>query len=219
MIESLLHFNNPNDLTRDEVEGVSWTVNGTVSSSQDGRFGNCLSLNGDGYLQNNTIDLSLDKEWTLDMWIYAIHFGGDQPSVSIKCPSKRTIKQGMYASNHFFFIATNKSKWVSYDLGLPNGEWFHFALVNSSSLLYGFVNGIKKFEHDNTDINLLNSPDVLIGYTYDYNKFNGLIDEFRISNKALWTSDFTPPATESEYHQATKYIYIDKNNTVMGMKE
>ena len=219
MIKSLLHFNNPNDLTRDEVEGVSWTVNGTVSSSQDGRFGNCLSLNGDGYLQNNTIDLSLDKEWTLDMWIYASNFYGDQPFVSIKCPSNSNIKQGMYAFNHFFFIATKSNSWVSYDLGAPNGEWFHFALVNSSSLLYAFVNGIKKFEHDNTNINLLNSPEVLIGYVYSRNKFIGLIDEFRISNKALWTSDFTPPATESEYHQAPKYIYIDKNNTVMGMKE
>lgn len=211
MIESLLHFNNPDDLAKDEIEGVSWTVNGTVSSSQDGRFGNCLSLNGNGYLQNNTIDLSLDKEWTLDMWIYASNFGGDQPSVSIKCPTKRTIKQGMYASNHFFFIATKSNSWVSYDLGLPNSEWFHFALVNSSSLLYGFVNGIKKFEHDNTNINLLNSPDVLIGYLYNYNKFIGLIDEFRISNKALWTSDFTPPATESEYHQATKWTKLADN--------
>ena len=95
MIESLLHFNNPDDLAKDEVEGVSWTVNGTVSSSQDGRFGNCLSLNGDGYLQNNTIDLSLDKEWTLDMWIYASNFGGSQPSVSIKCPSNRTDRKSV----------------------------------------------------------------------------------------------------------------------------
>ena len=83
MIKSLLHFNNPNDLTKDEVSGVPWTVNDTVASSQDGKFGNCLSPNGNGYLQNNTIDLSLDKEWTLDMWVYADSYYGSQPVFSI----------------------------------------------------------------------------------------------------------------------------------------
>lgn len=97
MIKSLLHFNNPNNLTKDEIKGVSWTVNGTVSSSQDGKFGNCLSMTGNGYLQNNTIDLSLDKKWTLDMWVYADSYYGSQPVFSISSgehPSRGILIEG-----------------------------------------------------------------------------------------------------------------------------
>lgn len=216
MIKSLLHFNNPDDLTRDEIKGVPWTVNGTVSSSQDGKFGNCLSITGNGYLQNNTIDLSLDKKWTLDMWVYANAFTGDRAFLSVKSATGSTPRRGIFNEGNELLIATNSNSWATYSLGLPTYEWVHFALVNSSSLLYAFVNGIKKVEHDNTDINLLNSPEVLIGLDRTGSFFRGLVDEFRISDKALWTSDFTPPMHEAN---VSKFIYIDKNNTVMGMRE
>lgn len=67
MVKSMLHFNNPDNLTKDIIHGVPWTVNGRVVSSQNGKFRNCLFLNGNGYLQNNTIDLSLciDKNNTV----------------------------------------------------------------------------------------------------------------------------------------------------------
>lgn len=222
MIKSLLHFNNPDDLTKDEV-GVSWQVKGTVASSQDGKFGNCLSLARNNYLQNNTIDLSLDKEWTLDMWVYLPindSYSSDICFFSIKSEGGNQPRLGIFVDYDALNLAIKSpNSFAQYRLGLPVKAWFHFALVNTSSLLYAFVNGVKKAEHNSKAINLVNSPEVLIGKDRRGNGFTGLIDEFRISNKALWTSDFTPPATESEYHQAPKYIYIDKNNTVMGMKE
>lgn len=216
MIKSLLHFNNPDNLTKDEVRGVPWKVNGTVASSQDGKFKNCLSMTGSGYLQNNTIDLSLDKAWTLDMWVYANAFTGDRAFFSVRSAQGNTPRQGIFNEGDTLYIATKSNSWATYSLGLPVNEWVHFALVNSSSLLYAFVNGIKKVEQDNTNVILLNSPEVLIGRDRTGSNFTGLVDEFRILDEALWTSDFTPPA--NEYHQA-KYIFIDKNNTVMGMKE
>ena len=216
MIKSLLHFNNPNDLTKDEIKGVPWKVVGTVASSQDGKFGTCLSMTGNGYLQNNTIDLSLDKKWTLDMWVYANAFTGDRAFFSVRSASGNTPIRGIFNEGNDLFIATNSNSWATHSLGLPTHEWVHFALVNSSSLLYAFVNGVKQVEHDNTDINLLNSPEVLIGLDRTGSSFRGLVDDFRISDSALWTSDFTPPTHEAS---TGKYIYIDKNNTVMGMRE
>ena len=216
MIKSLLHFNNSNNLTKDEIKGVPWKVNGTVASSQDGRFRNCLSLNGNGYLQNNTIDLSLDKEWTLDMWVYANFYGNDKSFFSVKSAYGIKHRRGIFTEGNDLFIATNSNSWATYSLGLPTNTWVHFALVNTSSLLYAFVNGVKKAEHDNTNVNLINSPEVLIGLDRTGNNFIGLVDEFRISDEALWTSDFTPPTYETSL---LKYIFIDKNNTVMGMKE
>lgn len=216
MVKSLLHFNNPNDLIKDEVKGVPWQVKGTVASSQNGKFGRCLSLKGNGYLQNNTIDLSLDKEWTLDMWVYSSSFGSDASFFSIKSNSGNSPRQGIFVEMEDLYVATKSNSWATYRLELPTNAWFHFALVSTSSLLYAFVNGVKKAEHNSINVNLLNSPEVLIGLDRTGSMFNGLVDEFRISDEVLWTSNFTPPTHE---FYTNKFIYIDKNNTVMGMKE
>ena len=209
MIKSLLHFNNPDDLAKDEVKGVSWQVDGTVLSSQDGKFGNCLSLTGRGYLYNSKIDLSLDKEWTLDMWVY---------SEVLKYQTFFEIGTAIHVERGNLKIQLSSMDYWEKSLNLPLNSWAHFALVNQSQTLYAFVNGVKQVERTNQDI--YRSPytiETRLGSSENTEDgFVGLIDEVRISDEALWTSDFTPPATE--YHQ-DKFIYIDKNNTVMGMKE
>lgn len=214
MIKSLLHFNNPNDLTKDEIKGVPWKVVGTVASSQDGKFGNCLYLNGNGYLQNNTIDLSLDKEWTLDMWVYADSYYGSQPVFSIS--SGESPSRGILIEGGKLYVAVNNS-WRTFSLDFPISQWVHFSLVNSLQELYAFVNGIRKVKLSNNQVTLGGTPEILLGSDRTISTyFSGLIDEFRISDKALWTSDFTPPTYETSL---LKYIFIDKNNTVMGMRE
>ena len=213
MIKSLLHFNNPNDLTKDEIKGVPWQVVGTVASSQDGKFGTCLSMNGNGYLQNNTIDLSLDKEWTLDMWVYASSFGSIQPVFSIS--SGESPSRGILIEEGKLYVAVNNS-WNIFSLNFPISQWVHFSLVNSLQELYAFVNGIRKVKLSNNKVTLGGTSEILLGSDRTVSStFKGFIDEFRISDKALWTSDFTPPTHEAP---TGKYIYIDKNNTVMGMR-
>lgn len=211
MIKSLLHFNNPNDLDKDEVKGVPWRENGTVLSSQDGKFGNCLSITRDGYLYAKAIDLfSLAKEWTLDMWVYQEVSKPYQPFLA--------IGSDIFIKDDELCVFLGGSNYWTKSLNLPVNRWVHFALVNQSQTLYAFVDGVKQIERTNQDIvhNTFNK-EIRLGSSRNVAYgFIGLIDEVRISDEALWTSDFTPPATE--YHQ-DKFIYIDKNNTVMGMKE
>lgn len=217
MIKSLLHFNNPDNLTKDEVRGVPWKVNGTVSSSQDGKFNNCLSMTGNGYLQNNTIDLSLGKEWTLDMWFYGASFSGTNSQSLFSIRSSYPPRVGIFLENDALIFGLSNDTWEYHTLKLPVKRWAHFALVSDASTLYAFVDGVRKVKRTNQGIVLYTTPEILIGLDRTISAtFEGLIDEFRVSDRALWTSDFTPPA--NEYHQ-DKYIFIDKNNTVMGMKE
>ena len=217
MIKSLLQFNNSNDLTKDEIKGVPWKVVGTVASSQDGKFRNCLSMNGNGYLQNNTIDLSLDKEWTLDMWVYSDSYSSSSNQPFFSVASNASPKSGILSEVGELYIGLNSGTWWHTSLHMPINRWVHFALVNQLQTLYAFVNGVEQVKRTNQDIILNTTPEILLGSdrtipTY----FSGLVDEFRISDKALWTSDFTPPTHEAS---VSKYIFIDKNNTVMGMKE
>ena len=219
MIKSLLQFNNPNDLTKDKIKGVPWKVVGTVASSQDGKFRTCLSMNGNGYLQNNTIDLSLDKEWTLDMWVYASYFyNNTQSFFSISSGPTASPRQGIFSQAGNLYIAIKSTNsWNITPLDIPLNQWVHFALVSSKNKLIAYVNGMHKLQIATDDISLSSNSEVLIGINRTINSpFEGLIDEFRISDSALWTSDFTPPTHEASIY---KYIFIDKNNTVMGMRE
>lgn len=213
MIKSLLHFNNPDDLTKDEVKGVPWQINGTVASSQDGKFRNCLSITREGYLYAEAIDLfSLAKEWTLDMWVYQKFSKPYQPFLA--------IGSDIIIDSDELCVPLGGPNYWTKSLNLPVDRWVHFALVNQSQTLYAFVDGVKQIERTNQDIvhNIFNK-EIRLGSSINVAEgFIGLIDEVRISDEALWTSDFTPPATE--YHQDKyKFIYIDKNNTVMGMRE
>lgn len=217
MIKSLLHFNNPNDLTKDEVNGVPWKVNGTMSSSQNGKFGNCLSMTGNGYLQNNTIDLSLDKEWTLDMWFYAANFSGNNSQSLFSICSSNSPRVGIFSENDTLIFGLLNNTWEYHTLHLPVDRWAHFALVHDTSTFYAFVDGVERVKRTNQAIAPFTNQEILIGLDRTIsNSFKGLVDEFRISDEALWTFDFTPPTYEAP---TSKYIFIDKNNTVMGMKE
>lgn len=214
MIKSLLHFNNPDNLAKDSIRDISWTVNGTIASSPDGKFGKCLSLSSNGYLQNNTIDLSLDKSWTLDMWFFASSLRIQSP---FSIASYSSPRKGIFIENGDLYLGLLNNSWAHFDLGLPVNRWIHFALVNNASTIYAFVDGTEKIKRTNKDIVLHTTPEILIGTDRTITTlFNGLIDEFRISDEALWISDFTPPTHETSL---SKYIYINKNNTVMGMKE
>ena len=180
MIKSLLHFYNRNDLTKDEIKGVPWKVVGTVASSQDGKFGTCLSMNGNGYLQNNTIDLSLDKEWTLDMWVYASSFGSIQPVFSIS--SGESPSRGILIEEGKLYVAVNNS-WNIFSLNFPISQWVHFSLVNSLQELYAFVNGIRKVKLSNNKFTLGGTSEILLGSDRTVSStFNGFIDDFRISD-------------------------------------
>ena len=151
MIKSLLHFNDPNDLTKDEVRGVYWEVHGTVDSSQNGKFGNCISIShvfsSDGYLylynKKNKIDLSFDKEWTLDMWVY---------SEVLEYQTFFEIGTAIHVEGGNLTIQLSSMSYWKQSLNLPLNSWAHFALVNKSQTLYAFVNGVKQVERTNQDI-------------------------------------------------------------------
>ncbi len=76
-------------------------------------------------------------------------------------------------------------------------QWYHIAVVRTSGSIKVFVDGVlKNTTTASGDITGLTNG-VRIGYNFGVNNyFAGWIDEFRISNIARWTTDFTPPTTE-----------------------
>lgn len=215
MIKSLLHFNKPSNFLYDEV-GNTWQSFGNCSVTTQGKFHNALSLNN-GYIQNNTINLDFTSDWTLDFWIYIDYYAyisTGTPIFSVRSSSS-TPRGGIILQYHTLYIAKKSTNtWDAFNLTLPQSKWLHLALVNYGQNLLFFVNGAKVVDVLNTDVNLASNPEIQLGKDNTVaNSLIGFVDEFRVTDKAEWTSNFTPPVTEYN----SKALYIGADNSVMGM--
>lgn len=211
MIKSLLHFNNPSNFLYDEA-GNAWQSFGNCSSTAQGKFHNALSLNR-GYIQNNTINLGLTSDWTLDFWVYNSINYVNQPILSIQ--SIKGSVAGFVLEGYTLYIANKSGIFDEFHFSpsLAN-QWIHFALVHNGQDFYFFVQGKKLANIQSTNILLGNNSDLVVGSRTGSNpSFVGFIDEVRITDKAEWTSNFTPPVTE----YSSKALYIGEDNSVMGM--
>jgi hypothetical protein len=80
-------------------------------------------------------------------------------------------------------------------------SWHHYAIVRNGANLYFFVDGTQTGSTYNISTHIIYNSNVQMQIGAHYNTdgaagqfFNGWIDEFRISNIARWTSNFTPPS-------------------------
>jgi len=85
---------------------------------------------------------------------------------------------------------------VALSLGLD--IWYHIAFVKSGNNLHIFVNGVEEYfgvdgtvTYDIAGPARIGYPVPILGGEY----FDGFIDEFRFSDIARWTTDFTPPTS------------------------
>jgi hypothetical protein len=74
------------------------------------------------------------------------------------------------------------------------GQWYHIALVRQANELKLYVNGTQNGPTRTYSGNITDGVCRVGGY-YDngYSIYGGYIDDFRVSNKAVYTSNFTPP--------------------------
>jgi hypothetical protein len=86
---------------------------------------------------------------------------------------------------------------------ISNQTWIHVALVRSGSTTTLYINGTSVGSTTAQCLPTTNSSVSIGGNTVRFasSNFNGYIDEVRISNTAVWTSNFTPPT--SAYSQSS----------------
>lgn len=125
-------------------------------------------------------------------------------------------------------VTDNTATWicrkvVDRTITTPNSvisatTWAHIEVVESGSSYYIFVNGTLQVSASTTDriVNLTGT--VYIGAFEDASsKFNGNMDEFRISNSARHTSAFTVPVDAYGTNPIT-YVYIGSTRPIKGAK-
>lgn len=185
------------DLTDSSIYGKTITNNGvTVSTAQSKFGGKSLYFNGSA---NLLFDLEqLGDEFTIDWWENCE--SGALSRFSSEYTPDGSIGGILFGYMGTAVYATNvNGAWNIINgttmLSVTAGSWVHWAFVRKDGTLKAYRNGIL-FASTNMSGTLshLGNKAVVGDYRQgDHSYFKGYMDEFRISDVARWTSDFTPP--------------------------
>ena len=219
------------DLTDSSMYGVPLINNSVTESEAKSKFGNkSLYFNGDSSIRPANNKILNTSEFTVEWWEY-------------RTTNERynTVFHVPYTENNFygFLLGHSDEAGIKIYYSLPSqqvwtvagvvcgsaklNQWVHRAFCRKNNQLFAFENGTLKatipFNYDFT----FNLPPY-IGVQNLSTFFNGYIDEFRISNIARWTSNFTPPTEPYTVYQNAQpgEIYVKESGTwekiLTGMK-
>lgn len=183
------------DLTDSSIYRHSITNSGvTVSTAQSKFGGKSLYFNGSSAKlvipYSNVFDFGTG-DFTIDLWMY---------------PQTTSAEQSIFSSvatGGFFFSIRDASRmgigrvleaWdTTINASLTANAWNHVAVVRSNSTVMLFINGVLKGSGTNTTSYSMGGDSIQIGAETNACYYNGYVDEFRVSNVARWTANFTPP--------------------------
>lgn len=196
--KSMLHFDGADaSTTFTDESGLTWTASGNtqIDTAQSVFGGASLLLDGAGdYLTapssanlnvgtgSFTIDFRIRPNGTPNLWTL------------FKKPTTALTSNGIGtdATAHINWWKDGTNAILTSTTALASGNWYHIAFVRDGTSFKLYVNGSNQATVVNSDS--FDFSGFAIGKGYYDNQWNGWVDEFRISNVARWTSDFTPPA-------------------------
>lgn len=91
------------------------------------------------------------------------------------------------------FFATRRGSYGDKASDAIIGRWYHIAMVRVDYTLYGFVDGKRSVSFPCSNISLRYRNIDFNRQRDGSNRASFVIDNFRISDVARWTSDFDPP--------------------------
>ena len=219
----LLHGNTLED---ESTNGLTITNHGVSVSSTQSKFGGkSLYFNGASYLEVVSDSfLFANGDFTLDWWQYKENtgtFACINPWMNGDGYSQFLLQHSGGANLYSAYNDGDTWKALS---GAPafaqeTGAWVHWAFVKKGTTVTTYRNGTKYWSGTVANNYGSNNGGLLLGChasatNRDY--FKGYVDEFRVSNIARWTTDFTPPARAysadiSEVARKVKKAYIGVN--------
>jgi hypothetical protein len=182
-------------------KGITAVGNAQIDTAQS-KFGGASALfdgSGDYLTVANNSSLTISGNHTIECWI--------RLNATPVFPSNNTI----YHTDFLFYMAyynnggsafyeldvfqggqNRVSTLSSGNLSLATNTWYHVAFVRNGSNYKIFLNGIGKAD-TTYDVPITSQAGNHIGGSPVYGSTNWHIDEFRISNTARYTANFTAP--------------------------
>jgi len=200
----LLHMDDTS-FTDSAQYSLPTSASGTVSrSSDESKFGGYSASFSSGYIDTssssifevgtgdftvdcwvNTTVNSLDTYYRrIFMWDGATGNANNNPQLSI-VPTSGVVNAWSNTGSLDIYSTT----------AIDDGDWHHIAMVRSSGTVYLFIDGQSEANQSYTENVNISSPSPRVGsYSLANGNWSGYIDEVRMSDKARWVVNFTPPS-------------------------
>lgn len=167
------------------------TARGPVAFA-DGRHGRCASFDGRGWVDTGFLQKDLGDEFTVECWVQP--GSGQSPHADIFGNHVGeglgfVLQQDATNTNHYLAAyGAGAGRWVTTAaVPLSAGRWQHVALVKTRQDLRLYLNDVLiAMEEDPAAARPAPMPVAVgLGYTSQDRCFRGLIDDFRLWNKAI----------------------------------
>ena len=175
---------------------------GAVTSTTQQKYGTAsmyTSGNSDYLSIPNSDEFNFGNgNFTIEAWIYHTGTSSYQTIATCTNTAHSTYWQFRYfgGSGNFDFWVTGDTNGVTFNPGsqLTVNTWNHLAISRNGSSWYGFLNGTQVGATQTNTFTMTDVDDALEigGPGWLGQPFIGYIDEFRISNSARYTANFTP---------------------------
>lgn len=202
---ALLHFDGADASTviTDDF-GATWTATGNAElDTAQAKFGaSSLLLDGVGdYVTSAAVDRFLPRtgDFTLECWVRPTSLAANSGSRCIfdmRPNATNGFYPTVYASGLALRYFTNSADRITTANLIPTtGAFVHIAYCRAGGVGRLFMDGVQQGSNY-TDANDYIANRIRIGGrgTDGVENFAGHVDEFRLSLKAHYTADFTPPA-------------------------
>ena len=195
-----LQFDDINNKWYDSYENTTWTPYNNPTIEQDDTGGYVFSSAGKQYIYTKNFVLG-GQDFTIDGWAY-VSSGSANYSRVFEIFYDYQSKIALYKSGSNIYFEPGNG-FTSINVSNILDTFFHFAMVykHDEKKIYHYVNG--SLVGTSTGGNILKKKYIYmaLGYPlYDnngniggstYTNFIGKIDDFRISNYALWEDEFS----------------------------
>ena len=199
-----LHIKGTDASIIDKAQGANLKLIGnTTGSTTQVKFAGSKSMYFDGTGDYITTDPSAfyfgTGDYSIEFWYYANNLNSQHTMVDLRSSG----------TNGFYPLITQQSSVMKYYVNsafqitgtttLSATTWYHVALVRNSGTTTLYLNGSSEGNTWTDSTNFPLSATAIIGSNYSNNTgVNGYLQDFRVSNYARYTANFTPPTASLE---------------------
>jgi prepilin-type N-terminal cleavage/methylation domain-containing protein len=174
---------------------------GTPSlSSVQSKFGSksCLLNSGSSLGFNDTTELDLTGDFTIESWIYPLSTGaGDRIVAGHSSQNVQIfrINEGGSGTGTLSFYLNGTQVFSPVAAGITPNNWYHVAISRSGTVTKMFVNGVQVGSNNTTWSGSFKINRIGVFWLNSY--FDGYIDDFRVTKGVSWyNGNFTPPTAQ-----------------------
>lgn len=169
-------------------------------SITDGHFDKGILFNGGGLNIGRDSVIPADGDFTIDFWCKLSRMNrAEFHRFNVADNTNLIAGFGTYLTDYggmSIALSYNGSAWDDTSTGFPlpmDGGFHHYSQIRNSGYINLYLDGFLKAQKNVGSKSLYCGKYNYIGYVPGGTKIYGIMSEFRISDIARWTSNFTPP--------------------------